>query len=252
MVPLTLRFNARALGLTLVVVTAAVTALVAAGPVHGQAEKLDLGALGRPAEEVTRDATSKPLAVYELFEIRSGSAVADLFAGGGYNTAILTHVVGPEGVVFSENSRRNAIGERKANGDLKDRANVVVFQRVEELPAESLDVALTVRNYHDVPAEEIGKWLAAIHEALKPGGVFGVVDVRTEPGFRGRAADLHRISEQVVVEEVTGAGFVLEARSDLLSNPKDAYGSSEFENREGTDRMVLKFRRVEVEEAAGE
>ena len=212
-------------------------------PLAAQRPALDLAQLGRPAEEVARDATSKPLDLYAFFEIGRGTVVADLIAGGGYNSAILTHVVGDHGVVFSQNGRRDAIVERKRNGDFKDRANIVVFEKVEELPAETLDVALTVRNYHDVPEAEIGTWLAAVRRALKPGGVFGVVDVRTEPGFRGRAADLHRISEDVVVKEVTAAGFQLEGRSDLLANPKDAYRSSEFEDREGTDRMVLKFRK---------
>jgi predicted methyltransferase len=102
---------------------------------------------------------------------------------------------------------------------------------------------LTVRNYHDVAENEIPKWLAGIHRSLKPGGVFAVVDVRTAPGVRGRAEELHRISEDLVVQEVEKAGFELEARSDLLASRSDEYQSSEFENREGTDRMVLKFRK---------
>ena len=215
----------------------------AAPAARPQTPALDLTKLGRPPEEVARDATSRPLAVYELFEIGPGKVVADLMAGGGYNTAILTHLVGDRGAVFSQDGRRKAISERKARGDLGDRANVVVFERVEDLPVDSLDVALTVRNYHDVPPEEIGSWLSGVFSALKPAGVLGVVDVRAGPGFRGRAPGLHRIAEDLVVAEVTAAGFELESRSDLLANRDDDYRSSEFEDREGTDRMVLKFRK---------
>lgn len=218
-------------------------ALSAAAPLRAQARDLDLAALGRPAEEVARDSTSKPLAVYDFFEIGRGSVVADLMPGGGYNTAILTHLVGDRGVVFSQRGRRNAVAERMRTGDLAGRGNIVLFGEVEDLPADSLDVVLTVRNYHDLPQERIASWLAGIRRALRPGGVFAVVDVRTKPGFRGRAPDLHRISEDVVVKEVTAAGFELAGRSDLLANPKDEYGSSEFDNREVTDRMVLKFRK---------
>lgn len=218
----------------------------------GQAERLDLTALGRPADEVARDVTSKPLEVYEFLGIRGGSVVADLIAGGGYNTAVLTHAVGDEGVVFSQAGRRGGLAERATGGDLKGRRNVVVFQEVEELPADSLDVALTVRNYHDVPPKETRSWLAAIRAALVPGGVLGIVDVRTKPGFEGRATDLHRISEDLIVEEVTATGFELEGRSDLLANPKDSYESSEFENRETTDRMLLKFRKPKADPAKSE
>lgn len=223
---------------------------IAAAPLPAQAG-VDLGALGRPAEEVARDATSKPLEVFAFLEIGSGDVVADLIAGGGYNTAILTHVVGPEGVVFSQNGRRDAIVQRVSKGDLKGRANVVVFQDVAGLPADTLDVALTVRNYHDVPAAEIPTWLAGVQRALKPGGILGVIDVRTKPGTAGRAEDLHRISEDLVVQEVTAAGFELVERSNLLAHPDDPYESSEFGNREATDRMLLKFRKPAGEQAAG-
>jgi predicted methyltransferase len=238
--------GAAPLGLALAVAAACAVS----SPLRAQAG-VDLSALGRPAEEVARDATSKPLEVFAFLEIGPGDVVADLIAGGGYNTAILTHVVGPEGVVFSQNGRRNAIAERVSTGDLKGRANVVVFQDAAELPADSLDAALTVRNYHDVDAAEIPTWLAAVRRALKPGGVFGVIDVRTKPGTGGRAEDLHRIAEEVVVQEVTAAGFELVERSDLLGNPDDPYESSEFGNREATDRMLLKFRKPAGETPAG-
>jgi predicted methyltransferase len=204
---------------------------------------LDLAGLGRPADEVARDATSKPLTLYEFFDIGPGDVVADLFAGSGYNTAILTHLVGDGGVVFSQDGRQGRVAERLKSGDLKGRSNIVVFKSVEDLPADSLDVVLTVRNYHDVPEGDVGGWLRGISRALKPGGVFAVVDVRTKPGFQGRGGDLHRIAEDLVVKEVTGAGFTLEKRSDMLANSQDTYESAEFENREGTDRMVLKFRK---------
>ena len=123
---------------------------------------------------------------------------------------------------------------------------MVVIKTVEDLPADSLDVVLTVRNYHDISEERLQGWLAGIHRALKPGGVFAVVDVRTKPGDEGRATELHRIAEDTVVAEVTAAGFELEGRSDLLANANDTYGSSEFGNREATDRMVLKFRKPEA------
>ncbi len=235
-----MRASARRFRLVFLIATLALAAR--AGTASAQEAK-SLEIPGRPAEEVARDASSRPEEVFAFLGIGPGSVVADLIAGGGYNTAILTHVVGDGGVVFSHNARRNAIAERKAKGDLKDRANVVVFDSLAQLPDDTLDAALTVRNYHDVPAEEIGAWLTDVKRALKPGGVLGIVDVRTKPGFRGRADDLHRISEDVVVEEVTAAGFELQEKSDLLANSKDAYGSSEFENREGTDRMLLKFRK---------
>jgi predicted methyltransferase len=226
----------------LVLAAALVATALGSGPAAAQSA-IDLNSLGRPADEMARDATSKPLALYQFFDIKPGSVVADLFAGGGYNTAILTHLVGDGGVVFSQDGKQGVVAERLKTGDLKGRSNIVVFRKIEDLPADSLDVVLTVRNYHDVQEADVANWLKGISRALKPGGVFAVVDVRTKPGFEGRGGDLHRIAEDLVVKEVTAAGFKLESRSDMLANPKDTYESAEFENREGTDRMVLKFRK---------
>ena len=197
---------------------------------------------------MARDASSKPLALCEFFDIgpvtswrtcsRRRLQHRDLDAAGRRQR---------RGVPIR--TRKGAVAARLKTGDLKGRSNIVVFGRIEDLPADSLDVVLTVRNYHDVSEGDMAAWLQGIARALKPGGVLAVVDVRTKPGFEGRAGDLHRIAEDLVVKEVTGAGFTLEERSDMLANPKDTSESSEFENREGTDRMVLEFRKPAAAQA---
>ena len=61
--------------------------------------------------------------------------------------------------------------------------------------------------------------LARILSCLKPGGVFLVID--HEAGERRGASEakrLHRVEGAQVVREVTEAGFVLDASSDLLRN----------------------------------
>lgn len=122
-----------------------------------------------------------------------------------------------------------------------------------------LDVVWTSQNYHDVYGavsvfsvngstgpERAAKLDAAVFKALKPGGVFIVVDHAAAAGSGGRDAHtLHRIDPPIVIAQAKAAGFVLEAQSDVLSNPQDAHDKPIFapEIKGHTDKFVLKFRK---------
>jgi predicted methyltransferase len=87
----------------------------------------------------------------------------------------------------------------------------------------------------------------AVFQALRPGGVYVIVDHSARPGAGVSVAQtLHRIEESVVKSEVEAAGFTLAASADFLREPGDArdWNASprEAAERRGTsDRFVLKF-----------
>ena len=59
------------------------------------------------------------------------------------------------------------------------------------------------------------------------------------------ADSLHRIDIEAVKREVTAAGFVLEAESDLLADPADPLTASVFDPsiRGKTSQFMLRFRK---------
>jgi len=77
--------------------------------------------------------------------------------------------------------------------------------------------------------------------ALKPGGILGVVDARTN--MEGYDSNTHRISQKMMVDMVTAAGFVLVDSSEMLANDDDDFGDSRRGSRFEIDRMVLKFQK---------
>ncbi len=194
----------------------------------------------RPAEERARDAGTKPLELYAFFGVEEGMTVADLMPGGGYNTFILSKLVGDSGKVYSGPDRRDRMAGRLAQTPM---SNVELIADFGAMPAGGVDVIVTVRNLHDLinggrEAAALASWMTA----LKPGGILGVVDARTSmEGFDGNT---HRINEQTVIDAVTAAGFELVESSDLLANPDDDITeSAETGNRYEIDRMTLKFRK---------
>lgn len=216
----------------------------------GQRSAVDLDAPDRPSEEKARDAFSKPLEMLAWIGVEPGDVALDYHSGSGYNTRILAEWVGPDGVVFTEMSgrRAEALLERLESGDLADAGNVVYVDALSKIPTDTLDLFLTVRNYHDLDPEQVSGFLAEVDRVLAPGGAFVVVDARAA---EGRDAEGHRIADEVIVSEVTAAGFELVDSSELLANPDDDHQGAQWESREGLDQSLLKFR-ASADESDGE
>jgi predicted methyltransferase len=112
-----------------------------------------------------------------------------------------------------------------------------------------VDVAFNVLYYHDLGLQE-GLDRAAMNRkifaALKPGGAYLIVDHKAEDGSGWRDTEsLHRMGAEVIVEELTAAGFDLAVNSDLLANPDDPRTAMVFApgTRGATDRALLVFRK---------
>lgn len=218
----------------------ATTAIVAvAGLAVGQQDILDHPA--RTDEERARDAGTKPVELYAFFGIEPGMTVADMMPGSGYNTIILSNLVGESGSVYSGPDSRGRVAPRVEEHAI---ANVEVFTDYADVPAGSLDVIVTVRNMHDrINRGDAAEVLASWMNMLKPGGILGVVDARTT--MDGFDDSTHRINQQTVIDTVEAAGFELVEASEMLADPDDdvSVSSEEGEERWQIDRMTLKFRK---------
>jgi predicted methyltransferase len=207
----------------------------------------------RPEGHRNLDEGRRPERVLDFFNIGPGDHVADLFAGSGYWTRLLVPVVGAEGKVYAGNNPFYAefFGEQ-FDALLAERsfANVVrVDGRADALPLPtdaSLDVVLIVNAYHDLwlTDENRDAMNRAIFAALKPGGVLGIIDHDAAPGAGTSAVEsLHRIEKQIIINEVSRAGFTLADEGNFLRNEEDDHTVRVYNSAiEGkTDRFVLRF-----------
>ena len=208
----------------------------------------------RPERDTARDAGRKPGETMAFFGIQPAQRVAEVNAGWGYFVRVLAGVVGEAGKVYAHSTeasnRRwggNPIEKFVAKTGVGNIETVLGTMDEPNLPAD-LDAVFQVMSYHDAvwSGANRPKMLAAIRAALKPGGIYGVIDHHARPG-RGLedCHEIHRIEKQAVVEEVTAAGFVLEAESDLLANPDDPCTAQVHgkDIRDRTHRFMLKFRK---------
>ena len=217
----------------------------------------------RPEADLARDAGRKPADVLEFFGIAPGMSVLDLFSGGGYYAEILSHVVGPDGhiVAHSNLAYLNFVGDEfKARHADNRLANVDVLMAENnelKLDANQFDAILMVLSYHDTywvdpengwPKINVPQLHAELFDSLKPGGTLGLIDHYADAGSpRETGGTLHRIDPGIVIPELEQAGFVLEAKSDLLRNMEDDHSLGVFDPsvRGKTDRFVLRFKKPE-------
>ena len=209
----------------------------------------------RPAADKQRDDSRKPAQMMAFFGIKPGMQVADLWAGGGWTTELLARIVGPTGKVYSQNlpvtdkaeDAEKAWQARTAEPGMTSVVEVIKpFDAPDLLPVApgTLDAVIINLNYHDLVAKSYdrAKVNAAVFKALKPGGIYGIVDNSAQAGSGPRDADtLHRIDEQYEADEIAKAGFKLVADADFLRNPKDDRTLPFWKMNHQQDRFVLKF-----------
>ncbi len=216
-----------------------------------------LAAADRTEADRTMDSQRHPDQMLAFFGVQPGMKVAELGAGGGYTAELLARAVGPTGKVYGQNNKFiiERFAEKPWSARLATPAmkNVVRVDREFDDPlppdATGLDIVFMVLFYHDTVWMETDrpKMLANIKKALKPGGIFAVIDHSGRPGTGlSETKTLHRIEEQALRDEVTRAGFKLVAEADFLRNPADTRDwndapSAAAERRGTSDRFVLKF-----------
>jgi predicted methyltransferase len=211
----------------------------------------------RSAADRALDAGRHPVDMLAFFNVRPGMRVAELGAGMGYTTELLARAVGPKGVVFAQNNK--FILDRFAEGPWSERLQKPVMKNVvrvdrefdDPLPPEArnLDAVFMILFYHDTVwlRTDRARMNHAVFQALKPGGIFGVIDHSAKSGAGlTEVQTLHRIEETALRQEIEAAGFHLSASGEALRNPSDARDWNDSllaagERRGTSDRFMLAF-----------
>ena len=207
----------------------------------------------RPEEDRARDSLRMPLQVMVFSEISPGDHVADIRPEEGYYTRLFAPAVGDEGRVYAFVPTRTAQREKPyADALAETYGNVVpVVGLLDEMRFETpLDVVFMSQEYHDfhIPAfgVDVARMNRAVYDALKPGGLYIVIDHSGRAGTGNtEVQSLHRIEGDFLRAEVEAAGFVFEGASQALANPDDDRTVSVFDEsiRGQTDQFVYRFRK---------
>jgi predicted methyltransferase len=275
------------------------TALVlAAQPASADSDKLAAVLAAQPDEAKARYEYRHPQETIEFFGIEPGMTVVEGLPGGGWYSKILLPYLGSDGHLVGANypldlwpnfsfATEEFMAEmsqwlEKWPADAEewrgeDGASIDAFWfgAMPKEMAGTADVVFFVRMLHNTwrfQSEGKGDYLdMAIndaYDALKPGGVLGVVQHHARDDVSDEWANGSHgyMKKQFVIDRVVAAGFELVAESDINANDKDQPSGDDIvwrlppslatsrDNEElkaqyaaigESNRMTLKFRKPE-------
>ncbi len=147
--------------------------------------------------------------------VKPGMMIADIGAGSGYHSALLSKMVG-SGKVFAVDVEPEMIAylsERIKQEKLSHIVPVLSTEQKLPLPENTIDMMLLVDVYHEFsyPYE----MTLSMRAALKPGGKLVLVEFRSED-LTVPIKTIHKMSEAQAIKEFKAAGFVFDKNIDNL------------------------------------
>jgi ubiquinone/menaquinone biosynthesis C-methylase UbiE len=167
-------------------------------------------------ERSEREQEESPDVAVRLLQIPPGASVADIGAGSGYITLLLSAAVGPTGRVFANDLQPQMIEILRRRLASQNVTNVTLVQgSVDDpnLPPASVDLALMVDVYHELSRPQA--MLQKLRTALKPGGRLALLEYRKEdPAIPIKFE--HKMSIQEAKAELEAEGFKLSKVDETL------------------------------------
>ena len=232
---------------------------IAADSFDATAEKIKsaLNAEIRTEAETDRDRNRKALQTLEFFDLRDNMKIVELIPGGGWYTKILAPVVSDKGEYYAAigTGRIKSLMEESGLDKIKIVAQDAKLYRKEgerfysleanSLGVRDLDMVLTFRNYHNFGEEGRQNMNKLAFEALKPGGVYAVVDHTARHMEQQTPANRRRIDPVLAIKEIQEAGFEFVDYTDLHYRADDElrYEVGVKSVSGNTDRWTMKFRK---------
>ena len=202
----------------------------------------------------TLDPAWKVPEVVAFIGLKKGYQVADIV--GGRLTSSLADAVGPTGKVYAVETAEVVKVHPDIMTQMKDLAarspQVIVSDDPVASPLPSgLDAVVIRQNYHDLYDKfmgptDVAAFNKAVFAALKPGGVYVILDHAAVAGSGIDATEtLHRIDPARVKADVLAAGFRLDATSSILANQSDDHTKKVFDPsvRGHTDQFLFRFKK---------
>ena len=214
----------------------------------------------REESERDRDRNRRPVQTLDFFGITPEMKVLELIPGGGWYTKLLAPALRGDGELHV------AIGTTRVKEQLiqlpgMDKINVIEIEaeiensetpRLRTIGAfdfdeSNFDAVLTFRNMHNFDADGRNSVNEAVFKALKPGGIYGVVDHTLRHMEAFSAENRRRADPVLMIKEVQAAGFEFVDYSDLHYRPDDElrYEVGRKSVTGNTDRFTFLFKKPE-------
>jgi predicted methyltransferase len=213
----------------------------------------------RSAGNRDRDDNRNPVEAMRFCRLRDSMTVIEFGPGSGWYTEILGPVLQEKGrlvIVYKDSWMENldALLARDFMSAVEKHPIDISWNAEEKrfdvgdvaYNVKDADLALNIREYHNLGPDGAGRLNRATYDALKPGGYYCIID-HTRRHMEPRNQENRRRADPVsVILEVQAAGFELVDYSDLFFKPDDElrYEVGRKTVTGNTDRFSLLFRKI--------
>lgn len=217
-----------------------------------------LAADARPQADRDRDRNRRPLETLKFFGVKDDMTVLELLPGGGWYTRILGPVLAQNGKLYvalgTDRVRDGVLTEpgfaevdvleTSANLRRDDERRIYLVDDF-DFGVSAIDIVLTFRNLHNFDPESRARINAQVYNALKSGGLYGVVDHTRRHMEQDGVENRRRIDPVLVIKELLDQGFEFVDYSKLHFRADDEleYEVGRRSVTGNTDRFTLLFRK---------
>lgn len=214
----------------------------------------------RTSEERARDPERQPMQILEFFKLTRDMRVIEILPFSGWYTKILAPVLEENGKLYVTHPSPTFYSDA-----FEPVADLPGLEAVEEIAwgsefsggtpffapgswdVEPLDLVLTFRNYHNFALDARMALNASSFDALKPGGLYGIVDHTRRHMEPDGPENGRRMDPVLVIKEVQAAGFEFLDYSTALRRPDDElrYEVGRQSVAGNSDRFALLFTKPE-------
>ena len=215
----------------------------------------------RTEAERARDRNRQPAQVLDFFRLEPDMTVIELLPFTGWYTKILAPVLNEAGMLYVTHPAPTFF-----SAPFDGVTDLPGMEEVEEIywgamgepggtawfasgpwDVEPVDMVLTFRNYHNFDYDARMAINKSSFDALKPGGLYGIVDHTRRHMEPDNTENGRRVDPVLVIKEVQDSGFVLVDYSALLRRPDDElrYEVGRRTVTGNTDRFALLFAKPE-------
>ncbi|HXZ32465.1 MAG TPA: class I SAM-dependent methyltransferase [Terriglobales bacterium] len=155
--------------------------------------------------------------VMDILGISAGKNVADIGAGSGWFTVRAAARVTDSGMVYAVDINPDAIryiDKRITENQLHNVKTILSRSDDPLLPANSVDAVLLLKTYHEV--EKPVALFENLRISLRPGAKIGIID-------RNGNGENHGVEREVVIREVSQAGYKLIGQYDFVKDGMDYF-----------------------------
>jgi len=186
-------------------------------PISGRPIAPVMGHQGAPwLERPEREAEEAPTKAITALQLRPGQTIADIGAGSGYYTMLLSAAVGPRGRVYATDIQPEMLALIRQKVEKRRLSNVELLLGTtteSRLPDGAIDVALMVDVYHELAQPQA--FLQSLKRAFKPDGRLVLIEFRKESASVP-IREAHKMSVREARLELEAEGYRFERVIDVL------------------------------------